>query len=54
MNKTATQEKPYVDPFLYEVGFFKSPAEREKLVEGVRKMNEKQSPTKAKEAKAKR
>ncbi len=39
MNKTTNPQKPYVDPFLYEIGFFKDETDREKMVDGVRKMN---------------
>lgn len=44
MNKTTTSEKPYVDPFLFEVGFFKDRFDRDKLVEAVRKINQRPTP----------
>lgn len=41
MNKApANNSTAYVDPFLFEVGFFKDRSERDKLVEGVRKLNQ--------------
>lgn len=37
--KPKSDHKPYVDPFLFEVGFFKDMNERQKMLDKLRKLN---------------